>query len=175
MSEKPNILLIMADDLGFSDLGCFGGEIDTPNLDKLALSGQRFTQFYTNAKCSPSRAALLTGLYAEQVTEKADGGTLHARNNITLAEMLRLAGYATMATGKWHLGESRERRPIARGFDRYWGLLSGCSNYFNPGDRRPNEPEPGRKNDSDIRPWCDQDTVMHPYNPTDKNFYTTMR
>ena len=173
MSEKPNILLIMADDLGFSDLGCFGGEIDTPNLDKLALSGQRFTQFYTNAKCSPSRAALLTGLYAEQVTEKADGGTLHARNNITLAEMLRLAGYATMATGKWHLGESRECRPIARGFDRYWGLLSGCSNYFNPGDRRPNEPEPGRKNDSDIRPWCDQDTVMHPYNPTDKNFYTT--
>ncbi len=173
MGEKPNILLIMADDLGFSDLGCFGGEIDTPNLDELALSGQRFTQFYTNAKCSPSRAALLTGLYAEQVTEKADGGTLHARNNITLAEMLRLAGYTTMATGKWHLGESSERRPIARGFDRYWGLLSGCSNYFNPGDRRPDEPEPGRKNDNDIRPWCDQDTVMHPFNPKNKNFYTT--
>ena len=87
--------------------------------------------------------------------------------------MLRLAGYTTMATGKWHLGESRERRPIARGFERYWGLLSGCSNYFNPGDRRPDEPEPGRKNDNDIRPWCDQDTVMRPFNPKNKNFYTT--
>ena len=116
---------------------------------------------------------LFRRLVAEQVTEKADGGTLHARNNITLAEMLRLAGYTTMATGKWHLGESSERRPIARGFDRYWGLLSGCSNYFNPGDRRPDEPEPGRKNDNDIRPWCDQDTVMHPFNPKNKNFYTT--
>ena len=173
MTEQPNIVVIMADDLGFSDLGCFGGEIDTPNLDQLAAEGQRFTQFYTNAKCSPSRAALLTGLYAEQVTEKADGGTLHARNNITIAEMLKLAGYRTMAAGKWHLGESKERRPIARGFDRYWGLLSGCSNYFNPGNRRPNEPEPGRKNNNDLRPWCDQDRVMHPFNPKNQNFYTT--
>lgn len=173
LMERPNILLIVADDLGFSDLGCYGGEIDTPNLDRLAESGQRFTHFYTNAKCSPSRAAILTGLYPEQVTEKADGGTLHARNNITIAEMLKLAGYRTMASGKWHLGESPERLPVARGFDRYWGLLSGCSNYFNPGIRRDGEAEPARKSDDDIRPWCNQDTVMQPFTPSDPDFYTT--
>ncbi len=175
MSDRPNILIIMADDLGFSDLGCYGGEIETPNLDSLAQRGLRFTHFYTNAKCSPSRASLLTGLYPTQVTEKGDGGTLHARNNITIAEMLQLAGYRTLAAGKWHNGESPERRPVARGFERYWGLLSGCSNYFNPGDRRDGEPEPGRKSDgdSDVRPWCDHDTVLHPFTPSDPDFYTT--
>ncbi|MAV25020.1 MAG: arylsulfatase [Gammaproteobacteria bacterium] len=171
--ERPNIVLIVADDLGFSDLGCYGGEVDTPNLDRLAKQGQRYTQFYTNAKCSPSRAAILTGLYPEQVTEKADGGTLHARNNVTIAEMLKDAGYRTMASGKWHLGESQERRPIARGFERYWGLLSGCSNYFNPGEQRDGEPVPGRKSPDEQRPWCDQDTVMHPFTPEDEDFYTT--
>ena len=90
LSSRPNIVIILADDLGFSDLRCYGGEIETPNLDRLAEQGQRFTHFYTNAKCSPARASLLTGLYPYQVTEKADGGTLHARNNITIAELLKL-------------------------------------------------------------------------------------
>ncbi|MDA0790579.1 MAG: arylsulfatase [Proteobacteria bacterium] len=173
LSRRPNILLIMADDLGFSDLGCYGGEIDTPNLDRLAEQGLRFTRFYTNAKCSPSRASLLTGLYAEQVTEKGDLHTLHARNNITIAELLRLAGYRTLAAGKWHNGAEPERRPVARGFERFWGLLSGCSNYFNPGERRDGEPEPGRKSEDEMRPWCDQDTILHPFTPTDPDFYTT--
>ncbi|MEE2915394.1 MAG: arylsulfatase [Pseudomonadota bacterium] len=173
VDERPNIVLIVADDLGFSDLGCFGGEIDTPNLDRMAQQGQRYTHFYTNAKCSPSRAALLTGLYPEQVTEKADGGTLHERNNVTIAEMLKDAGYRTLASGKWHLGESQERRPLARGFERYWGLLSGCSNYFNPGEQREGEPLPGRKSPDERRPWCDHDTVMQPFTPVDPDFYTT--
>ena len=86
MSERPNIVLIVADDLGFSDLGCYGGEIETPNLDRLAGNGLRFTQFYTNAKCAPSRASLLTGLYPAQATEGGTGGQLHARNNVTLAD-----------------------------------------------------------------------------------------
>ena len=173
LSSRPNIVIILADDLGFSDLRCYGGEIETPNLDRLAEQGQRFTHFYTNAKCSPARASLLTGLYPYQVTEKADGGTLHSRNNITIAELLKLGGYRTLASGKWHNGESQERRPLARGFERYWGLISGCSNYFNPGERRDGEAEPSRKSDDDIRAWCDQDTVIHPFTPEDPNFYTT--
>ncbi len=173
MSRQPNIIVMVADDLGFSDLGCFGGEIDTPHLDKLAESGIRFSQFYTNAKCSPSRASLLTGLYAEQVTENSDLYTLHKKNNLTLAELLQHAGYRTMAAGKWHNGTETEQRPLSRGFERYWGILSGCSNYFNPGKRRKNEPEPGRKWNDEIRPWCDQDEIILPFTPSDPNFYTT--
>jgi arylsulfatase len=173
MSSRPNIVLIMADDLGFSDLGCYGGEIETPNLDRLAADGLRFTQFYTNAKCAPSRASLLTGLYPAQVTEGGNGGRLHARNNLTIAEMLRQAGYRTMMAGKWHSGTGDGERPVSRGFERYWGLISGCSNYFNPGDRREGEPEPGRKAPGDARPWCDHDTVMHPFTPSDPDFYIT--
>lgn len=170
---RPNIILILADDLGFSDIGCYGGEIDTPHLDRLAENGLRFTQFYTNAKCAPSRATLLTGLYPGQVTEAGSGNQLHARNNVTLAEMLRGAGYRTLMAGKWHSGAGDGLRPVSRGFERYWGLVSGCSNYFNPGDRREGEPEPGRKAPGDARPWCDHDTVLHPFTPDDPNFYTT--
>jgi arylsulfatase A-like enzyme len=173
VSDRPNIVLIMADDLGFSDLGCYGGEIETPNLDRLATNGLRFTQFYTNAKCAPSRASLLTGLYPAQVTEGGRGNQLHSRNNVTLAEVLGQAGYRTLAAGKWHNGGSDERRPCARGFERFWGLISGCSNYFNPGDRRDGEPEPGRKEPGDARPWCDHDTIMKPFAPSDPDFYTT--
>ena len=173
MSERPNIVLIVADDLGFSDLGCYGGEIETPNLDRLAGNGLRFTQFYTNAKCAPSRASLLTGLYPAQATEGGTGDQLHARSNVTLAEVLRSAGYRTLMSGKWHNGTGDGQRPVSRGFERYWGLISGCSNYFSPGDRRSGEPDPGRKSPGDARPWCDHDTVMHPYTPDAPDFYTT--
>ena len=119
-SAKPNIVLIMVDDMGFSDLGCYGGEVDTPNLDKLASQGMRFTQFYNTAKCSPTRAALLTGCYHREVREQK------LENCMTLAEAMRRAGYTTIMTGKWHLSSS----PVKKGFDRYFGHLSGSTNFF---------------------------------------------
>ena len=119
-SDCPNIVLIMADDLGFSDLGCYGSEIETPNLDQLASDGLRFTQFYNTAKCHSSRVSLLTGLYCDQ----AGGESL--RRGATLAEVLGEAGYFTMMVGKWHLS----KQPTDFGFDRYWGHLSGATNFF---------------------------------------------
>ncbi len=129
-TNKPNILVILADDLGFSDLGCYGGEIRTPNLDALAANGLRFSQSYNSSRCCPSRASLLTGLYPHQagigaMTGKDQGspgyrGRLSAQT-VTLAEVLRPAGYATMACGKWHLKPD----PIERGFDEFYGFVSG--------------------------------------------------
>ncbi len=142
-SSKPNILLIMADDMGFSDLGCYGSEIKTPNIDRLAYEGLRFTQFYNAARCCPTRASLLTGLYPHQagmggMTAKVAGqkpegpyqGYLN-ENCVTIAEVLKEAGYTTLMSGKWHVGEFRPVWPVDRGFDRYWGLISGAANYFN--------------------------------------------
>ncbi|MBO9153472.1 arylsulfatase [Chitinophaga sp. GCM10012297] len=137
---RPNILLIMADDMGFSDIGCFGGEIHTPNLDKLSREGIRFTRFYNNAWCSPTRASLLTGLYPQQAGMAGlawpktgppgpDQGYLNDRC-VTLAEVLKEAGYYTAMAGKWHLGEHRPNWPTDRGFDNYFGLISGAVNYF---------------------------------------------
>src|SRR5215831_10096109 len=110
-SVGPNILLILADDLGYSDLGCYGGEIHTPNIDALAKNGLRFTQFYNCARCCPSRASLLTGLYPHQAgvgDMTADQGKPGYRgslqpNTVTMAEVLRSAGYRTLMCGKWHL------------------------------------------------------------------------
>ena len=117
---KPNIVIIMADDLGFADLGCYGSEINTPNLDALAKEGLRFTQFYNTAKCHSSRVSLLTGLYCDQAgSEKLNRGA-------TIAEVLKPAGYHTMMVGKWHLS----KQPTDFGFDRYWGHLSGATNFF---------------------------------------------
>ncbi|MFD2887970.1 arylsulfatase [Chitinophaga cymbidii] len=139
-AEQPNILLIMADDMGFSDIGCYGGEIRTPNIDRLSREGIRFTRFYNNAWCSPTRASLLTGLYPQQVgmaglawpkTGPAgpEQGYLNDRC-VTLAEVLKEAGYYTAMSGKWHLGEHRPYWPTDRGFDNYFGLISGAVNYF---------------------------------------------
>ena len=113
--SRPNIVLMVADDLGFSDLGSYGGEIHTPNLDRLATEGLRFSQFYNNAICDKSRASLLSGLYSQQV------GGPRMKNSVTLAEVLRSSGYRTLMTGKWHL----DKTPLERGFDRYFGLLDG--------------------------------------------------
>lgn len=173
IDQRPNIVLIMADDLGFCDLGCYGGEIRTPNLDQLAQNGVRFTHFYNNAVCVATRASLLTGLYSHQVGKTLGGHLQAGRNNVTFAEVLRTAGYRTLMVGKWHNGYEKGEKPVDRGFDRYWGLLSGCSNYFNPGLRRFDEPEPAHKSLSDIRPWGNDDQVMMPYTPEDPDFYST--
>ncbi|MHC4178625.1 MAG: arylsulfatase [Planctomycetota bacterium] len=117
---RPNVVVVLVDDMGYSDLGCYGGEIATPNLDRLAAGGLRFTQFYNTAKCSPTRAALLTGLYHPEV------GVGALRDCMTLGEAMRRAGYFTIMTGKWHLGS----QPVDRGFDRYFGHLSGATNFF---------------------------------------------
>ena len=161
--SRPNIVLIVADDLGFSDLGSYGGEIHTPNLDRLAAGGLRFSQFYNNAICDKSRASLLSGLYSQQV------GGRRMENSVTLAEVLRSAGYRTLMTGKWHLDQT----PLERGFDRYFGLLDGTCNCFNPGVQRPDEPAPGVKSTGSLARFAIDDKVIHPFTPEDKNFYTT--
>ena len=118
--KRPNIVLIMADDLGFSDLGCYGSEIETPNLDRLAKNGLRFSQFYNTAKCHSSRVSLLTGLYCDQAGSKS------LSRGATIAEVLKPAGYSTWMSGKWHL----DKQPTDFGFQRYWGHLSGACNFF---------------------------------------------
>jgi|GEM_PF-27853 len=145
---RPNVLLIMADDMGFSDIGCYGGEIPTPNIDALARGGLRFTQFYNSARCSPTRAALLTGLLqhqagmgilaedpgAEAPANAAPGFIRHLNTNcVTIAEVLGSAGYHTYMAGKWHLGyHDPANWPRQRGFERYYGILAGASSYFRP-------------------------------------------
>lgn len=149
LPKKPNIILIMADDMGYSDIGAYGGDIETPVLDSLANNGVRFTQFYNGARCCPTRASLLTGLYPHQAdighmtspSSDFEGhdyfvsgyrGRLSKQTN-TLAEVLKTSGYSTLMTGKWHLGmERRDEWPLQRGFDRYYGILDGASNFFHP-------------------------------------------
>ncbi len=125
-AERPNIVLILCDDMGFSDIGCYGGEISTPNIDRLAAEGLRFTQFYNNAKCTTTRASLITGLYPRP------SGNLLKDDMLSIPEALRPAGYRSVLSGKWHLGDQRPRRPSDRGFDRYFALLDGCCNFFDP-------------------------------------------
>ncbi|MBD3265362.1 sulfatase-like hydrolase/transferase [bacterium] len=154
--KRPNIIVIMADDMGFSDPGCFGGEIQTPHLDRLARNGIRFTQFYNCARCCPTRASLMTGLYPHQVGLAKNGRSL-TRDGMTIAEGLKSAGYNTAMSGKWHLSYTptlqdkkqhqkwldhqydpgrpfgpKETYPVNRGFDRYYGNIWGVVNYFDP-------------------------------------------
>jgi arylsulfatase len=137
-ATRPNVIVIMADDLGYSDIGCYGSEIATPNLDSLARGGVRFTQFYNTARCCPTRAALLTGLYNHQTgvghmvgprPYPSYQGFLNDKC-VTIAEALGQSGYRTAMAGKWHVGEERPHWPTDRGFERYFGLISGASNYF---------------------------------------------
>ena len=141
-SKRPNIIVILADDMGYSDLGCYGSEIRTSNLDGLANDGIRFTQFYCAARCCPSRATLLTGLYPHQAgmgkmvsepDKQVEPGPYQGYLNdrcVTIAEVLKQTGYRTYMSGKWHVGEAAEHWPRKRGFDRYFGLISGASSYW---------------------------------------------
>lgn len=126
-AQKPNVLLILADDVGWSDLGCMGGEIQTPNLDALSASGLTFTQFYNSARCSPTRASLLTGLTPHQAGVANIGPPL-SKNAVTLPEVLAPAGYTTSMVGKWHLTE--RNTPVDRGFSDFYGMLGGFNSYW---------------------------------------------
>lgn len=128
-APRPNIILIMADDMGWSDIGCYGGEIETPNIDRLAAEGMRFTNFYNNGKCTTTRASLLTGLYPRK---GGRGIELLDENMLTFGEALGMLGYATGLSGKWHNGSEAPHRPIDRGFQTSYGLWDGCCNFFDP-------------------------------------------
>lgn len=163
-APRPNIIVILADDLGFSDLGCYGGEIHTPNLDYLANNGLRYTQFYNTSRCCPTRASLLTGLYNQQagigkMTDAEDEPGYRGRlteNTVTLAEVLKSAGYRTAMSGKWHVSNTNgqatpkeqmawlnhqsfhdtfspvEQYPTSRGFEKYFGTIWGVVDFFDP-------------------------------------------
>jgi len=136
-ANKPNILVIVADDMGYSDLGCYGGEIKSPHLDGLAKQGLRFTNFYVNNMCWPTRASLLSGLYPETVlTRKKPGGRGLRRETTLLPEALKSEGYATFMSGKWHLSNSEKPNgpstPHNRGFDSFYGTIEGASDFFAP-------------------------------------------
>lgn len=153
-NTRPNIIVILADDMGYSDIGAFGSEISTPNLDRLANGGVSFTEMYNCARCCPSRASLLTGLYPHQAGVghmtgnrgvPAYQGYL-SRNSVTIAEAMKHGGYATGMSGKWHVGGSYglypeswnvagdEAHPLPRqrGFDRFYGTLTGAGSYYRP-------------------------------------------
>jgi len=144
MENKPNILLILNDDMGFSDIGCYGAEIETPNLDRLASNGLRFSQFYNSPRCSPSRASLLTGLHPHQTGigiltyptgPEGYAGNLNNRC-VTIAEALKPSGYRCYMSGKWHvassLTEPSEAWPLQRGFDEFYGTIIGAGSFYNP-------------------------------------------
>ena len=131
-NDRPNMIVILADDLGYSDIGCFGGEIETQNLDRLADNGIRYTNFYNTSKCWTTRASLLTGEYWQKVTV----GNGLKPETITIADRLKNSGYRTYLSGKWHLDQNRHddpsRNPLEFGFDTYFGNLHGAVSYFNP-------------------------------------------
>ena len=153
--EKPNVVIILVDDMGYSDIGCYGGEVLTPNIDKLASTGTRFTQFYNTSRSCPARASLMTGLFQHQAgigqmsedpgsqkkngdKDKNDWGTdgykgFLNRRCVTIAEVLKESGYHTYMAGKWHLGmHGQEKWPLQRGFERFYGILAGACSYLRP-------------------------------------------
>lgn len=142
--QPPNIIVILADDMGYSDIGCFGGEIETPNIDRLAAEGLKMTNFYNAARCCPSRAALLTGLYPHQagVGDMSSDDSLPSyrgflnKECITLAELLGENGYHCMISGKWHVGYPRNTWPMKRGFDRQYCSNGTTGHYFGVAEGR---------------------------------------
>ncbi|MFP4260255.1 MAG: arylsulfatase [Opitutales bacterium] len=159
-AQRPNILLILNDDMGYSDIGCYGGEVETPNLDRLARGGLRYTQFYNTARCCPSRASLLTGHYPHQADvghmigdDQMDGylGDL-SQNSATIAEALKLNGYRCYMSGKWHVTGKLEQPnsswPCQRGFDKFYGVLNGAGSFYSPKTlTRDNDPLPEPEGD----------------------------
>ena len=144
--KRPNVIVILSDDMGFSDIGCYGGEINTPTLDGLAENGLRFTQFYNTGRCCPTRAALLTGIYQHQAgigwmmtNRKLRGyqGNL-SKEAVTMAEVLKTAGYSTYMSGKWHVTPyipskpDKSNWPLQRGFDRFYGTIHGAGSFYDP-------------------------------------------
>lgn len=161
----PNIVIVLADDLGYSDIGAYGSEIPTPHLDALASDGLRFTQMHNTSKCFPSRAILLTGLYAQQVGmhQKPENFT----NGIFFGEVLKQAGYKTLFVGKHHGTDN----PFHWGFDHYRGLRDGAANYFNPGLQRADEAMPAQKRYGK-RVFAFDDEIQQPFTPP-KSYYAT--
>jgi arylsulfatase A-like enzyme len=144
MNKRPNIVLILNDDMGYSDLGCYGGEVQTPTLDRLARDGLRFSQFYNTARCSPSRASLLTGLHPHQTGigiltydsgPEGYAGNLNQRC-VTIAEVLKAGGWRTYMSGKWHVSSNLKQPtdswPMQRGFDRFFGTIIGAGSFYDP-------------------------------------------
>ncbi|MFT6499267.1 MAG: arylsulfatase, partial [Akkermansiaceae bacterium] len=173
---RPNIIIIMADDMGYSDIGCYGGEIKTPNLDALAANGMRFTQFYNTARCCPTRATLLTGLYAHQA------GIGHMTSNygipqyqgflnkecLTIAEALKPAGYRTYMSGKWHVTpkvkatDPKDNWPRQRGFDKFFGTIHGAGSFFDPNSLTRGNTQITPENDPGYKPkgtWYYTDAI----------------
>ena len=142
--KQPNVVLILNDDMGYSDLGCYGGEIETPNLDRLAANGLRFSSFYNTARCSPSRASMLTGLHPHQTGvgiltydsgPEGYAGNLNQRC-VTIPEVLRAHGYRTYMSGKWHVSSNLVKPtgswPLQRGFDEFYGTIIGAGSFYDP-------------------------------------------
>jgi arylsulfatase A-like enzyme len=147
-ATKPNIILIMVDDMGYSDIGSYGSEIKTPNLDRLAAEGIRFREFYNNSICAPTRASLMTGQYQHRAGVgyfdvnlglPAYQGFLN-KESLTIAEVLKQNGYSTLMSGKWHLGKDSLAWPNQRGFEQFYGFIPGASNYFDIGKYGKAEP-----------------------------------
>mgnify|MGYP003339919790 CR=1 FL=1 len=164
--SRPNIIIIMADDMGWSDIGCYGGEIETPNIDRLADNGLRFTQFYNTGRCCPTRASLLTGTYAHQtgighmMNDKGLTGYRGdlGKNVLTIAEVLRPAKYSTYLSGKWHVTPetlpegSKHNWPNQRGFERFYGTIHGAGSFFDPNSLARNNAHISPMSDPDYQP-----------------------
>ena len=173
-TKRPNIVVMFADDMGFSDLGCYGSEIETPNIDRLAGSGIRFSHFRNTARCCPSRASLLTGLYAHQAgvghmvnprpSLPAYQGDLN-RNCVTVAQVLKESGYQTMMAGKWHVTPANGKQhnwPLQRGFDKYYGIIAGAASYYRPAAlTRDNTPIEAEGNDYYLTDAIGQNSVKY--------------
>ncbi|MDA0921131.1 MAG: arylsulfatase [Planctomycetota bacterium] len=172
-AERPNIIVIMSDDMGYSDIGCYGGEIETPTLNGLAENGLRFTQFYNTGRCCPTRGSLLTGLYPHQsgigwmMTDRGHDGYRGDLNNNcrTMAEVLKPAGYSTYGVGKWHVTKHiqpdgpKHNWPRQRGFDRFYGTITGAGSFFDPGTLT--------RDNQNITPWTDSEYKPEQYYYTD--------
>ncbi len=165
--ERPNVVLVLADDLGYSDISPYGAEIETPHLQRLADGGMRFTQMHNTSKCFPSRAELLTGIYAQQSHMHDEPERFE--NSVMLGEVLKQVGYRTLFVGKHHGTDN----PSNWGFDHYWGLRDGAANYFNPGEKRSFDPgAPAQKDWAYPRTFLFDDSTAAPFTP-EEGYYGT--